>query len=154
MRRSITLAAVLLATAIAPLPAMAAQAEPATPDPVVAASLSAGVPALLTLGAVTITQLPVPIFGFVMPLGYGAGHMYAGDPLRGLLVGAGGYGAALGGGLVGFGVEKLVAGSGSPLNGTTGMVVGAGLALFAYGGWSASDAYHTAAKQREAARAR
>jgi hypothetical protein len=143
MLRSLMLASLLVAMATAPALAADKPRAAAAPDPAAAASLSVGVPLLLTVGAVTITSLQYPVFGIAMPLGFGAGQLYAGDPARAALVGLGGYAAAGTGGLIGYGIDNAL-NSGHAMAGTTGMVTGAALALAVYGGWAAYDAYRTA----------
>lgn len=99
MAPSLTLATLLTATllTITALPAVAADAtEPETihlKNPWLAAGLSSGVP--LALGYASL-----PVVGAAGPIGFGAGHVYAGDPQRGLWVSIIGVGAMLSAGAI------------------------------------------------------
>jgi hypothetical protein len=110
-----------------PLPAHAHR------SPELAAGLTVAAPVGLLLIA---SQAPSPVVVLSLPLvGLAAGHVYAGDPLRGAL-------AATGGGLMGMGVFSLLsprtlgAGNETPLI----AVVSAAVAI----GVAATDAYLTA----------
>lgn len=130
--------AVLAIAATIALSAVPAQATSgalahAQRSPELAAGLTVAAPVGLLLLA---SQAPSPVVAFSLPLvGLAAGHVYAGDPLRGAL-------AATGGGLMGAGVFSLLSprtlgvGNETPLI----ILVSAAVAI----GVAATDAYLTA----------
>jgi hypothetical protein len=114
-------------------PALATEHAPPHRSPELAAGLTVAAPVGLLLIA---SQAPSPAIILSLPLvGLAAGHVYAGDPLRGAL-------AATGGGLMGIGVFSLLsprtlgAGNETPLIAAVSAAVAIGVA--------ATDAYMTA----------
>ena len=70
MRRHAAPLVLALAVTLVSTPVDAAeQAKPKAepPNPTVAAAWSIGTPLVLTAGAVAVTSLPVPVFGFAVP---------------------------------------------------------------------------------------
>jgi hypothetical protein len=98
----------LLVTALALATSLPPEAPPA-PEPWVAAGLSVAAP----LGLLAVSMVsPYPELGFLVPATLGAGHVYAGDPFRGLLVSAGGVGASVVG--LGLGAGTVALWPGTP----------------------------------------
>lgn len=115
-------------------PAATPEASTSVPSPWLAGTLSLGTP--LVLGAVSMRA-----FGLGAPLGFGAGHWYAGDPVRGALVSLGGFGAAY----AGYSWGLSSGGGRYPGGGslTIAVLTAWGVSL-AYGLWAGYDAHHTA----------
>ena len=79
------------------------------------------------------------------PAGFGVGQAYAGDPLRGVLIGAAAPALALGLGVLGD--QVLFTGRLEPRpNGPTMLLVG--LSMLGYGMWASHDAAMTAERVR------
>lgn len=120
------------------------------PNPALAATLSAVTPLALFSAGVALMKQPAPItyggIGVVAlsPVGLGMGQCYAGEPLRGALVGLGGPVVALGLGVLG---DQYLAKPGGmrPSNEAALMY---GLGVLSYGAWACWDAYQTAERQR------
>jgi len=117
------------------------------PEPGTAFMLSAVLPS-----AVTLVGLPLGPLGFAAAaLTTGAGHFYAGDPGRGVLVSLGGLLASgLGMGL-GLGVGLNYAQS-NPVGSSIGLVawsvlIGGAVSTLGYAFFAGADAYHTAERQ-------
>lgn len=122
------------------------------PNPWLAGAMTASAPLVfaVAVGAFPSTELLGPprllslgLAGLVL----GSGHAYAGDPIRGAKVGAGGLG------LVGVGMGGLYLASlatppgGGAQSGFGTLLLGLGLttvAALGYTGWAAYDAYKTA----------
>lgn len=126
--------------AIAP-PAQAEPAKPAEANPYVAGTLSTLLPAGCAYLAVWQKQ---PYLGLVLcSASLGAGHVYAGEPLRGGLVALGG-GAVLAGG--GYLLSQAADSDRGKFSNdgtlTTGLIVAG--AMVAYWLWAGRDAYDTA----------
>ncbi len=119
------------------------------PSPVTAAFITALGPLGVAAGSGLLYQAgirdatPLLAFAVLGPLAIGAGHVYAGDPARGLGVGLGTYYAAVGGLLAGAGLWLLLGDDSLdslvlvPLVTTSAVVLG-------YYGWAIVDAAHTA----------
>ena len=118
------------------------------PSPELAMTLSIGIPMLAAgltaataLGsdnnnvALSALSIGLPIAG----LSFGSGQVYAGDPLRGLLVGLGSYPAML----AGVGVGYL-----STQNSNIGSMMGGTLSSLAYLVWAGTDAADVARRHR------
>lgn len=140
---SLTLAA---STSAAPMPL----AEP--PSPWVAVGLSAAAPVTLAATAVLVgpnNPSSLPLLAGLMPLGLSAGYLYAGDPMRGLGVTLGGYGAAGVGALVLTGLVLASPASGQGKGFAMGVApfVGAGMGALVYSGWALFDVYGTAERR-------
>ncbi|MDB5096546.1 MAG: hypothetical protein JWM80_967 [Cyanobacteria bacterium RYN_339] len=83
-----------------------------------------------------------------IPFGFGLGHFYAGDPLRGLLVTAGGPIATIVGAGLGGALNFAAPGQGS----MAWVGMGGMTAATIYGSWAAFDAYETAERQNQRGR--
>lgn len=109
------------------------------PDPYLAGALAVA-PGLALYGVAGMLRLEA--LNFAIPLTFGAGHLYAGNPWRGLAMSAGGYGAAVAGG--GLGAAFALISPGTPTE-SVGRVLWAGaLAAMGFGGFAAWDAYQQA----------
>ncbi|MFN3431825.1 MAG: hypothetical protein ACK46X_17965 [Candidatus Sericytochromatia bacterium] len=141
-----------LALALAAAPAHA-EAPPETwgwasgRSPWVAAGLSVVPSALLTGFALSEQAVDSPRTPLVLlvPLGFGLGQAYAGDPWRGTLVSLGGMAVEVGTlGLLGAALGSRGGNGG----GGTGAILLVGLAATAgYGAWAAWDAHQVAEKR-------
>ena len=159
--RPILLATLLSVSTLSP-PALATEiaqdaSEPAgKKSPIVASLLSAGAPVgLVGLGF----ALQRPEVLYVAPLGLGAGQYYAGDPVRGALVGLGAP-VAVAAGTLPFLLPGLIerwSEGGSyryslPPSYYTllfGTMLGATISTLAYTGWAIGDAYNTVAEANQ-----
>lgn len=140
------LIAVLLALCVQPAfaqdeaatPAATPKESVAAPEPWLAATLSIATP--LTLRVATL-----PAFGIGAPLGFGAGHVYAGDPARGAWVSIGGLGAFLAGGAYGlYGPDNSL----YPRRWNQALYWSS-VATIIYSLWAGYDAYHTAERAKK-----
>ncbi|MBO9540192.1 hypothetical protein J7643_06330 [bacterium] len=92
------------------------------------------------------------------PLGLGVGYLYAGDPMRGVMVGLGGLGTVSLGVLAGVALSQAVvvgAQSGGESAGFAYVLVGLpvmALSLVGYYAWALVDVYHTTLRTNEALR--
>lgn len=126
----------------------ATEARQSLPDPALAGTLSWVVP--LGLAVVTV---PLGPFALVAGgIGTGAGHLYAGDPTRGILVGVGGVAAPLLGFGAGMGLGLGLAGLNQSFNSlgaiaVTGIVTGLASTV-GYLVFASRDAYRTAERQQ------
>lgn len=122
------------------MPGAASIAWRATREPWLAASLTLAGPAALALPALMWPSVAAAWAPAALgPLALGAGHLYAGDPARGLLVGLGGAGMAGAGAAAGYGLGAWL---GMPAQGA--MLAGGGLGLAGYTVWAAADAFRAA----------
>lgn len=119
-------------------PAAAPVASVEVPNPWLAGALSLTTPT--TLGIATL-----PALGIAAPFGFGAGHVYAGDPTRGAWVSLGGLGVALAAGAYGiYGPNEGYRPRRLMMAGTN-----AAIATMVYSCWAAYDAYHTADRRKQ-----
>jgi hypothetical protein len=129
--------------------------RPVEKDPALAAGLSAGLP-LATLAACSMAMYNSDtIFAgqvglLAVPLTYGVGQAYAGDPLRGLLVSLGSLLAITGAGLVGGAIADATS-TAMPRNYASlgGGIMGGAIGIIAYAGWAGYDAFRTAERYNE-----
>lgn len=111
-------------------------------------------PPMTMVGLVAVAALVRrPEFSAFIPLGTGAGHLVAGEGMKGAMIGLGSYGVLLAGGGLGFLVENTLFPP-SAMNigpqGWTGMILGSTTALLMYTGWASWDAYHAAERRNQA----
>lgn len=142
---SMPMSSLAAATATAPVsPSVTAE-----PSPVTAAFISALGPLGVAAGSGLLYQAglrdttPLLCAAILGPLALGAGHAYAGDPVRGLGVGVGTYYAASGGLLLGAGLWLLL-GEKTLESLITVPLVTASVVVLGYYGWAIADAAHTA----------
>ncbi|MBM3269896.1 MAG: hypothetical protein FJZ01_19865 [Candidatus Sericytochromatia bacterium] len=122
-------------------------------DPATALALSALSPLALVAGTAALSSVlrpPLsadpytPLAALAAPLLLGTGYLYAGDPYRGALVGAGAYVSAMGGFGAGFVLGTLTGGQFNNLvYGTLGGIV----AGVVYAGWALYDVYDAASSR-------
>ncbi|MDB5099905.1 MAG: hypothetical protein JWM80_4326 [Cyanobacteria bacterium RYN_339] len=123
---------------LAPLLAAALVGTPQEPSPALAAGLAVA-PGLAIYAATALTH--AELANVAIPALIGAGHLYAGDPWRGLAASAGGYGALGVGAACGLAVGLAFPGGNAEL---LGKVLNGGFYGFVlYDGLAAVDAYMT-----------
>jgi hypothetical protein len=109
-----------------------------------AAAMSLATPVVMYGLLKTVPYAPIkgvtPVV-YLMPLGTGAGQVYAGDVVRGALVGLGGF-------VVFFAAGSLTIGPSGPFRGQNPELIGYS-ALAAYGLWAAWDAYHAVDRAKQ-----